>query len=191
MTRLILIRHAETDWNVEGRYQGQSDVPLNERGRMQADKMAQSLAPAGLAAIYSSDLARAQETAEALARATALPVRIDPRLREIDQGEWEGMPFTDILARYPQELARRRDDPLAAAAPGGETVLQVMERVLEAVRKIIRQHPRDTVAIVSHGLPLAIVRTHYGGYPIGQVWDLIPENSLPLLVKINSDAVEC
>jgi broad specificity phosphatase PhoE len=81
MTRLILIRHGATDWNVEGRYQGQVDIPLNELGREQARQIVHSLNGADLAAIYSSDLARARDTAEALAHAAGLEVRDDPRLR--------------------------------------------------------------------------------------------------------------
>lgn len=96
MTRLILVRHGETDWNVEGRYQGHSDVPLNARGRAQAARLAEALRGSDIRAIYSSDLARARETAEALAHATRLAVQHDPRLREIDQGDWEGMLFLEI-----------------------------------------------------------------------------------------------
>ena len=91
MTTLYLIRHGETPWNVEGRYQGQLDPPLNENGRRQAQTTAAQLALMGFEAIYSSDLARAQQTAKALVEKTSLPLQLDPRLREIDQGEWQGI----------------------------------------------------------------------------------------------------
>lgn len=184
MTRLILIRHGETDWNVEGRYQGQSDVPLNAHGREQAARLAEALREADIRAVYSSDLARARETAEALARATGLTVHPDRRLREIDQGEWEGMLFADIQARYAREFERRRADPLSVAPPGGETVGQVRQRVLAAVEDILRRHPAETVAVISHGLALAIVRAEYQGHPIEKVWDLIPENSTPVEIQV-------
>jgi probable phosphoglycerate mutase len=188
MTCLILIRHGQTDWNVEGRYQGQVDIPLNERGREQAAQTARALSGANLAAIYASDLTRAVETAKALAQVAGLPVRIDPRLREINQGRWEGRLFDEIRAEYPEELKRRQEDPLAFAPPGGEVVGQVRERVLAAVADIVRRHPDQRVAIVSHGLALALVRTYYGDYPAGKVWELVPGNGE--IVELEVEPVE-
>ena len=176
MTRLILIRHGETDWNVEGRWQGHADVPLNARGRAQAEEMASSLEGREIAAIYSSDLERACETAEALARLTGQPIRLDTRLREIHQGEWQGLLVTEIEARYAQAFRNRRADPLNVAPPGGETALEVRARILAAVRDILRAHPDESVAIVSHGFALAVILAHFRGLPIDRVWDLVPEN---------------
>jgi alpha-ribazole phosphatase len=184
MTELILVRHGETDWNTQGRYQGQSDVPLNEAGRVQADRLAASLQGQAIAAIYSSDLRRARETAEALARSSGAPLHFDPRLREIDQGEWEGMLFDEIQRRYAESFQRRRRDPLRVAPPGGETVGQVRERVLEAVQDIRRRHPGGRVAIISHGLALALVKVHFEGLPIERVWDHIPDNAAPLALRL-------
>ena len=176
MTRLILIRHGQTEWNAAGRYQGQVDLPLNALGRQQAEQIVQQLDGTQLAAIYASDLARARETAEVLARATGLQVQLDRRLREIEQGEWEGMPFTEIQRRYPRELEQRRENPLGFVTPGGESIRQVRQRVLEAAEEICRRHPNDTVAIVSHGVALAILRAHYQHLPIERMWDLVPAN---------------
>jgi broad specificity phosphatase PhoE len=176
MARLILIRHGETDWNVEGRWQGHADVPLNARGRAQAESIAQSLTGAGLAAIYASDLERAWETAEPLARAAGLEVRQDPRLREIDQGEWQGLLVTEIQARYADEFRRRRENPLEVAPPGGETAAQVRDRVLAAVQDVLRAHPGQNVAIVSHGLAVAVILAHFRKAPVEKIWELVPEN---------------
>jgi alpha-ribazole phosphatase len=176
MTRLILIRHGQTDWNVEGRYQGQVDIPLNECGREQAAQIVRALSGVNLAAVYASDLGRAVETAQALAQAAGLQVRVDPRLREINQGRWEGRLFDEIRAEYPEELRRRRENPLAFKPPDGEVVGQVRERVLAAVADIVRRYPTQSVAIVSHGLALALVRAHYGDHSAGEIWDLVPGN---------------
>lgn len=177
MTHLYLIRHGQTDWNVEGRYQGQSDVPLNPLGLEQARKMAEALKDAGITAIYSSDLGRAHQTALALGECTGAPVVVDPRLREVNQGEWEGRLVTEIQELYREVWARRRANPLDVPPPGGETVAQVRERVLDAVNEILKRHPDDRVAIVSHGLALAVILGQHRQLPIEQIWNLIPANA--------------
>jgi alpha-ribazole phosphatase len=177
VTHLYLIRHGETDWNIEGRWQGQADVPLNARGLQQAAQTAAALTGIGFSAIYSSDLARARQTAEALAHATGVAISFDPRLREIHQGEWQGQLVTDIRARYAQAYQLRLDDPLAFAAPGGETARQVQQRVVQATDDILRQHPCQHVAIVSHGFALAVIWVYYQGLPFERVWQLIQSNA--------------
>jgi len=184
-TRLVLIRHGETDWNVEGRWQGQADVPLNARGREQAAQIAQSLINSGIAAIYSSDLTRTRDTAELLSQATQLGVvRIDPRLREIHQGEWQGLHISEIQSRYTEAFRLRRENPLQVAPPGGETTSQVRDRVLAAVNEIIQTHPGETVAIVSHGFALAVILADHQGIPIEEVWDLVPENAQVNIIDV-------
>lgn len=187
MTILYLIRHGETDWNVEKRWQGHADVPLNERGRQQAIHIAQQLAGVGLAAIYSSDLQRAVETAQALSATTHLVVQIDPRLREIDQGDWQGLLAEEVEARYGDILRQRRLEPLDISPPGGETVRQVRDRVLAAIEDIRRSYPQQKVAIVSHGFALALARVHYQGYPINDVWKLIPPNDQWLEISLTNN----
>jgi alpha-ribazole phosphatase len=182
MTELLLIRHGETDWNVEGRYQGQSDVPLNDRGHAQAAKLAAQLKGTQIDAIYSSDLERAKGTAEILAEVINAPVVLDPRLREIHQGLWEGMLFQDIQGKYAEAFERRKQDPLTVAPPEGETVGQLRSRILAALRDVLQKHPDGRVAIVSHGLSLALIRVELMDIPIQQVWDHIPPNAEPEIV---------
>lgn len=177
MTTFLLIRHGETDWNVEGRYTGQSDIPLNDRGRQQAQQLAAQLADSPPDVVYSSDLMRARETAEIMAAVWQLPVHTDARLREINQGVWEGMLFADIKAKFAQEFAARQANPLTVSAPEGETVGQVRERVLAAIDDIIRKHPGSQVALVAHGLALALVKAYVLNHPVTEVWDLIPPNA--------------
>ncbi len=177
MTTLLLIRHGETDWNVDGRYTGQSDIPLNDNGRVQARQAAAQLAANPPDVVVSSDLERARETAEIIAAPFQLPVHTDPRLREINQGVWEGMYFPDIKAKYAAEFAAREADPLSVAPPGGETVGQVRERVLTAVADIHQKYPGQRVAVVAHGLALALIKAAAINHPITQVWDLIPPNA--------------
>jgi broad specificity phosphatase PhoE len=177
MTELILIRHGETDWNTEGRYQGQSDVPLNARGLLQARDLARTFPPESLDIIFSSDLSRAQQTASILSEATGAPLRLDPRLREIDQGRWEGMLFSDIRTHHARIFEQRRRNPLEVAPPEGETVAEVRKRVLAAVEDIVISHHGQRIAVVSHGLALAIIKVHFYDLAIENVWNYIPGNA--------------
>jgi probable phosphoglycerate mutase len=139
MTTLLLARHGETDWNRELRIQGSSDIALNELGHEQARALASELAEVALDAVYSSDLARARETAEAVAAAHRLEVRLDARLRERSFGSWEGLTRED-LAAFPE--GSRHD---------GESDDEVRARMLEAIEEISRTHPGEQVLVVSHG----------------------------------------
>src|SRR5437588_12029025 len=120
-TRLLLVRHAETTWNAGERIQGQQDSPLSARGGEQAERLAERLAAAPLAAIRSSDLLRARDTAEPVAARHGLEVSEDADLREVYAGAWEGMTTTEIRRDYPEEYWRWREDSLRHRPPGGET----------------------------------------------------------------------
>ncbi len=176
MTHLIFIRHGETDWNTEGRWQGQIDVALNPKGRQQAQDLAEKLSGANIQAIYSSDLQRAIDTARPLAEMTGLTIRTDARLREIHQGEWQGMLVSDIRARYAELFQQRVNDPLTIAPPGGETVVQVQERVLRALNEIVQRHLNERVAIFAHGFVIAVLRVNLEKRPIDSVWQLVPKS---------------
>ena len=187
MTEFLLIRHGQTDWNLEGKYTGQSDIPLNETGRAQAHEAASQLRTDPPDIIYSSDLLRAFNTAKIIAADLGMKIHQDARLREIHQGAWEGLHFNEIKSRFADEFAAREDNPLEVAPPGGETVGQVQARVLEAVKEIIKAHPSGRVAIVSHGLSLAIIKAYALERPIQEVWDLIPPNAVVESVFIAAD----
>ena len=162
---------------MEGRYQGQADPPLNDRGREQARWVAETLRGQQLNTMYASDLRRAAETAEAIRRATGLAVRYDPRLREIHQGEWQGLLVTEIERRYPDLFRRWHEAPLTVTLLGGESIAQMQERVLAAVEDIAQQHPDQRVAIVAHKLPIAVIKCRYQGIPLEYIWELIPPNA--------------
>ena len=176
MTQLILARHGETDWNREGRFQGQADPPLNAAGHDQAWALAERLAAYPIEAIYCSNLLRAVQTAEAVARATGARLQLDPRLREISQGEWEGMLATNIAIRFPTEWAARQCDPVHARPPGGESVAEVAERVWAATEDIARHYPDGPVLIVSHALALATLLCRALGIPLAAAHRMAPSN---------------
>jgi alpha-ribazole phosphatase len=177
MTRFCLIRHGQTDWNREGRYQGQSDVPLNETGRTQAYNIARQLDHQAFAAIYTSDLRRARETAEIIANALHLSYLLDSRLREINQGEWEGQQVEVIKARYAELWNRRTEDPASVRPPGGETVGEVASRAATAMDDLAHLHPGASILVVSHGLTLATIICQVRAVPVGQAYTLIPGNA--------------
>ncbi len=163
MTRLVLVRHGETDWNVEGRYQGQADPPLNARGIEQATSVAQRLKDVGIEVIYASPLKRAWQTAEIIAQVLDVPLYPEPRLMEINQGEWEGRLVTDIAREYPDLFQRWETSPWDVTLPGGENLAQVQHRVYQAVDEIVARHPHQTVALVTHRLPIALIKIRYQG----------------------------
>jgi probable phosphoglycerate mutase len=179
MTRLVLVRHGETDWNRDGRYQGQADPPLNAAGREQARLLASRLQGLPIEAIYSSDLQRAAETAGLVAEALGLPVSVDARLREIRLGMWEGRLVEEIIREYPAEWQARQSDPLLSRAPEGESVEEVAARVYQAANEIAARHPQGQVLVCAHGISLATLRCRAQGIALSQVREWIPENCEP------------
>lgn len=153
LTRIIAVRHGETDWNVATRIQGQLDIGLNDKGRWQAQQVAQALSEETLDAIYSSDLSRAHATAQAIASAQAEPttVQTDQGLRERGFGKFEGHTYAAIEEQWPEEsrLWRIRDPDFAPE--GGESPLQVMARVGRTVQDIAERHMGQQIALVAHG----------------------------------------
>jgi alpha-ribazole phosphatase len=176
VTRLWLVRHGQTAWNLEGRYQGQADPPLNPTGWEQAQALRGQLAGQRFEAVYSSDLQRALTTARVLADSLGLPVRAEPGLREIRLGEWEGLLQSEIETRYAEAWLSRRADPVRARAPGGESAEEVAERVWAAADQIAARHPGGHVLVVSHGLALAALVCRARGLPLERVYEMVPEN---------------
>jgi broad specificity phosphatase PhoE len=166
VTTIHLARHGETDWNRELRWQGHSDPPLNERGRRQAHALADALDGMSLAAVYSSDLSRASETAEIVASRLDLTVAVDPALREIDVGSWEGLTLAEIEVRFPRAVAHWEQEG-AHGWEGGESHDQMAARVRVAVHSIAAKHEGDEVLVVTHGGPIRALKALAAGldYP--------------------------
>jgi probable phosphoglycerate mutase len=151
VTRVLAIRHGETAWNVDGRIQGQLDVPLNDMGRWQVHRLALALADEAIDAVYASDLLRAMETAQAVARGCGDPIVADAGLRERGFGVFEGLSYAQINERWPELAERwRRRDP-EFGAPGGETLDQFYARSIATATRLAEAHPGQTIALVSHG----------------------------------------
>ncbi len=175
---LWLVRHGETDWNRQGLYQGQADIPLNETGLAQARETAAALARARqkFAAIYASPLMRARQTAEEGARRLGLEVRIEDRLREIHQGEWQGRNYAAVVAQFNLQPRAEPMEMWQMRAPGGESVAEVAVRMASAADAIARAHPGQAVLVFSHGLALATLVCQARGIPLSEVYAHIPAN---------------
>lgn len=151
-TTLLLCRHGESQWNVEGRVQGTSlqAAGLTEQGRWQAERLAERLQAVGVDALYSSDLLRAVETAEIAAGTLARSPELDKRWREIDMGKWHGLTLAEIQARFPEDWATTRLDSNAPRG-GGETFAAFQARTFQAAADLHTRHPGQTVAVITHG----------------------------------------
>jgi 2,3-bisphosphoglycerate-dependent phosphoglycerate mutase len=155
VTIILIARHGQSDWNLARRWQGHADRPLTAKGRKQAEALAARVAHIELEAVYSSDLRRARETAEPVARVQGREVRMLPELREVDVGSWSGLTRDDAKERFPEAFARWE-----AGFPGwedGESYEQMADRVLEAVDRIAREHEDGRTLVVSHGGPIRAI----------------------------------
>lgn len=166
MTTLFLIRHGENDFIKQNRLPGRlPGIHLNERGREQATGLAQSLEKLPVKAVYSSPLERAVETAEPIASALHLKVKVRSGLKEADVGEWEGQPFKKLYKKPAWELVERT--PSLMRFPGGESFLELETRVVNELETIrAAAHPRDLVVVVFHADPIKVAVAHYLGLPL-------------------------
>lgn len=158
--RLIVVRHGETLYNMQGRFTGQLDVPLSALGVKQAAALGKHLATETLGVIVSSDLQRARATAQAIASHHELPVEEDADLREITFGVWEGATYAEILARDAALVECWQADPTIHAPPGGETIIQLHRRVVRALERWRARYPRETVLWAVHGGVIEVLLCH-------------------------------
>jgi 2,3-bisphosphoglycerate-dependent phosphoglycerate mutase len=157
VTRILAVRHGETAWNRDTRIQGHTDIELNEHGRWQAARLADALREETIAAVYASDLLRAHETAQAVARTRGQSVTPHTGLRERCFGRFEGHTWSELELRFPEEsLAWRKRVPDFAPA-GGESLLQLEARVVSTVQEIAVRHPGEQILMVAHGGVLDIL----------------------------------
>lgn len=151
MSRIILIRHGETEWNALGLYQGQLNSPLTAEGRQQAVALAERLRDTPIDALYSSDLGRTQETAAPLVAASNLELSIDPRLRERHYGIFQGLDKTSVAKLHPEAYAGHHSGDPDFQIPEGESTRQFYKRVTDCLEDLAARHPDQQIAIVTHG----------------------------------------
>ncbi len=177
--RLLLTRHGQTDWNIAGRYQGHSDVPLNQIGQSQATQIAKRLSKETIHAIYTSDLSRAANTAQAIADFHQLEIKKNSRWRELAFGDWEGMTYQEMSAHSPDLFSKWMIDSLNISTPNGETLAQLAERVKFAFDDLKSQYKDQTVLVVSHSGALQSLLSTTLGVDLNRYWQFrISQTSL-------------
>lgn len=186
--RLHLVRHGQTEWNVEKRYQGQLDqTSLNKTGLAQALGIAHFLQDRHLTALYSSPLKRARQTSQILSAALRLPMQVDPRLTEVNHGDWQGKLLEEVRSSLPEGGDPRLRDPKNGRAPGGESLYEVYQRMAAAADDYAKNHPDDDIVIVSHGVSIATLICKTNGIPLDEVYRWIPDNTDIVTIKWPND----
>lgn len=183
MTRLIIIRHGQTLWNSQRKYQGHSDIALSDTGIKQAEAVAVRLATEKIHAVYASDLSRAFKTAECIAVKHNLTVSQMPALREIKFGDWEGLTYDQISARWPGLLGKLWTTPDELQIPGGESFHQLKARAYTAIEKIVVEHPEQTVAVVAHGGTIGTILCGLLDIHLNHVWSIRQDNTAVNIVE--------
>ena len=183
MTKLLLIRHGQTDWNKDGKFQGQSDVALSEEGVRQAEELARNFPVESVDAVYSSDLKRAYRTAELIARKFGCEVQTKQTLRELNFGDWEGLSYAEIVNGWPDAMKNFLRHPDVLEVPHGETFQQLRERAMNTVQEIVAQHEGDTVVLTAHGGILRTILTAVLHMPLQYLWSIRQFNTAVNIVR--------
>ncbi len=179
MTRLILTRHGQTDWNAARKFQGQTDTNLNETGLKQADALAVRLSAQKLDAIYASDLSRTRQTAAAVNRFHGLDIGAADRLREMSFGKWEGLTYEEMCARDARVAQSWTNFMIQSGAPGGESIPVFAARVRTFLDEIAAQHADQTVLLVVHGGVIRMILCALLDFPLEKYWQFkIDQTSL-------------
>lgn len=186
MSTIVLIRHGETDWNLIGRYQGQADPSLNSMGYRQAQQLADELLNSSIEIIYTSPLKRTRETAEIIAEKLETQIIDEPRIMEIHQGEWQTKLRTEIEQLYPELFSAWENTPWEVSPPGGESLHQVQSRVNNAVDDILMKEKSKKVGLVTHRIPIALIKVRYQGMDPDIVRTIHLPNAYFEEIKINT-----
>lgn len=190
MTEVILIRHGETDWNVQGRFQGQIDVPLNALGERQAARVAERLMHERVDVLYCSDLLRTRQTAAPAELKLQLTAAHDVAFREQHFGVLEGMSFDEVRARHPDELAAWMLHDPDYTLPEGESVRRFHSRVVGALHTLAARHAGERLAVVTHGGVLDMLYRTVNGLPLtGDRRCAIPNAGINRL-RVQGDGLE-
>ncbi len=187
MRYVILVRHGETEWNVQGRYQGRSETDLSARGRDQADRLAGRLAEVRIDSIFSSPLRRTMATAEAVARGRALRVVPVPELIEIGHGEWEGLTVEEVKQKFSGFWDAWQREPHLVQFPGGESLSEVRSRVVSALRRILRTDSAEIVLVCGHDAVNKVILIESLHLPLSEFWRIRQDSTCINLLEVSEN----
>jgi probable phosphoglycerate mutase len=188
MDRVLLVRHGETTWNRSGRIQGWAPTPLTERGRAQAEALAAHVATVDPDRVVASDLRRARETAEYVARATGLEYRVDAAWRERDFGFLQGLKKSTLREEHPEYVIGRSGAAAASRRPeGGESVLDVRDRVIDGWERLVGDLDGETAVVVAHSGSIRLVRGHLEGLDVAEAMARDKDNCAVTEVAADGD----
>jgi 2,3-bisphosphoglycerate-dependent phosphoglycerate mutase len=169
MSKLYLVRHATTDWNAEHRWQGIRDIPLNDKGRAQIERLGDAFAGIRIDRICASDLSRARETAEAVQKATGAPLELYDTLRERSFGRWEGHTSAELEVKYPGDMEAYRANRNEYSPPGGQSWSEFAKRAVVTIEELAEKYSGERLAIVSHGGTIRAFINHVMGTERGRM----------------------
>jgi len=177
MLKLIIVRHAESQWNPLGRYQGLLDPELTERGKAQAEALAYELRKEEVTRIYSSPLKRTYQTAKILSDKLGVPLYREERVIEIDHGKWSGMLVDEVKEKYPEEFEMWIKEPHRIKFEGGESLEDVLNRVREFLNHVRNKHEDETVVVVSHTVPIRCMYCALLDIDLSRFWSFGCDNA--------------
>ncbi|MCX7989097.1 MAG: histidine phosphatase family protein [Aquificaceae bacterium] len=187
MVKLYIIRHAESQWNPIGRYQGLLDPELSDRGVEQARRLGEYFKSVELDVIYSSPLKRTKDTALQVARVRGLEVLPEKRVLEIDHGVWSGLLVEEVQRKFPEQFKQWLEEPHRVSFEGGESLRQVYERVSSFLEEVKEKHWGQSVAVVSHTVPIRAMFCSLLKVDLSKFWSFGCDNASYSLVHMEGD----
>lgn len=187
MTKLILVRHGQTEWNILGKYQGQTDVSLSAEGIEQAEKLAKNFPLDKVDAVYSSDLSRAFVTAEHIAKRFSLTVQKETAFREIDFGAWEGLTYAEIIKKWPQAMTKFWERPDILDIPGGENFAILERRATLRLNEIIADNAGKNIVVAAHGAINRVIIADALHIDLRYVWAIRQFNTAVNIIVYDGD----
>ncbi len=173
MTTLIFVRHGEAEGNIKRHFHGFYNSALTENGREQIKRAAARLKDTQIDAIYSSDLTRAFETAQEIAKGRGLSVTIDERFREINGGEWEDVPWDDLPDKFSESYSHWLNEPYKLQMPSGESMADFSARLIAASTELAQKHEGQTICIATHGTAIRVLLCYFYGWPLEKLNDVV------------------
>ncbi len=187
-TKVIMVRHGETEWNVLCKFLGSADIPLNEKGRRQAGYTKEALKDTQIDVIYSSPMLRAYETGVIIKGDRDVAVMKDDELREIGCGKWEGLDGNEVEERFQGQIYLWGNRPEDCRIEGGDTFQEVSDRIIQAFWRIVRENRGKTILITSHMICLTLLMLHFEGKRINEMWNVKPIGNAALnMIEVSGD----